>query len=88
MLDAWLRWWELHCEATRGTHVHDTGVDVTELLESEETGSVGRVIEDEGLSWRVSSFAFLAPMNRWSYGSGVDRNSARVGRGINLLSVW
>lgn len=28
------------------THVHDTGVDVSELLEAEETGGVGRVVED------------------------------------------
>lgn len=31
------------------TYVHDTGVDVAELLETKKSGAMRRVIEDEGL---------------------------------------
>jgi hypothetical protein len=83
------------CRGSRKTHVHDTAVDVAELLEAKEPRAVGRVIEGEALwsgdGWSVlsSTFGYLVSWDR-SKGTnrrGVDGNGARVGRRVGLLAV-
>jgi len=62
-------------QAKGQTHVHDTAVDVAELLQAEQPGTVGRVIEDVALQRRrrVSLCAIAAgkpiqgvPASSWS----------------------
>jgi hypothetical protein len=92
-IDRRLRWMSEHNPSPRRknagqgyTHVHNTAVDVAELLESEEARAVGGIIENKGLSIRRSATQFLQAKSVDAYRSSVDRDSSRLGARINILA--
>lgn len=80
-----------------GTYVHDTAVDVAELLEAKEPGAMGGVIEGVGLvagslepsltaspiRCTVVARGQASPTNS----SGIDGHSTRVCCGIRFLTA-
>ena len=82
------------------TNVHDTAVDVAELLEAKEAGAMGRVIEDVRLRciYLASSLhiptSLLFPKLRYggrsrkevTYSRSINRNSPRITRRVRFMT--
>lgn len=71
----------------KNPYVHEPAVDVAKLLETEQTGAMGRVIEDERLSLQQLVSMANSLGEACTHGGSVDGNSTRVGRGIRLRTV-
>jgi hypothetical protein len=69
------------------TNVHDTAVDVAELLESKETRAMSGVVENEGLFDAAFSNSITPSRDVDSYRRGVDGDSSGPGGGVNILTV-
>lgn len=79
--------------------LHDSGVDVAKLLEAEQAGAMGRVVEDIALENHQTRQHLLARTEERelvglvgegilaTYRSGVDRDGTGVGGRVGLLAV-
>lgn len=67
------------------THIHDTTVDVAELLEPEQTGAMSRVIESEALVDSASHPPYTLPEE--VYRRSVDGDCSSVRCRVGLVPV-